>query len=66
MQYFRIEYKDGRVVFDKAIKTINIYRKYDLSTRENIGTRVYIMDEDLYERDAKELHKVINGRVVAI
>ena len=41
---FRIEYKDGRIVKDKAEKAIDIIRKYDLCTRENLGYILYQED----------------------
>lgn len=41
MKNYKIVFKDGRVVTDQAERIIDIIRKYDLATKENIGTKVY-------------------------
>lgn len=40
MNYYKIKYPNGDFVIDKAESSIDIVRKYDLATRENINTRI--------------------------
>ena len=40
MKYFRIKYSDGIIKVVKGENALEIIKKYDLSTVENINTRV--------------------------
>ena len=40
MKYYKIKYNDGRCIVDKAETTLEIIKRYDLATRENVDTRV--------------------------
>lgn len=40
MKYYKIQYTNGKTIWDRAEKDIDIIRKYALATKENIGTRV--------------------------
>ena len=45
MHIYRIEYKDGHSITVEAEKSIEIIKKYDLATKENITTRVIQLEE---------------------
>lgn len=51
MKSYKIEFKDGRVFIDSASRVIDIVRKYDLATKENIGTRVSEIETEESEID---------------
>lgn len=44
MNAYKIKYSNGDIKIDIAERDIDIIRKYDLSTRENINTRVYKLE----------------------
>jgi hypothetical protein len=39
MNTYRITYKDGNTMIVKANTALEVVKKYDLATKENIGTR---------------------------
>lgn len=45
MKKYKIVYLDGREVYDLASNALAIIRKYNISTKENIGTRVFDLGE---------------------
>ncbi len=40
MKYFRLTYQDGSQKIVKAKKALDVIRKYDLCTKDNIGTKI--------------------------
>ena len=40
MKKFRITYEDGKEIIVEAMKSIEVIKKYDLCTKENISTRI--------------------------
>jgi hypothetical protein len=38
MKYFKIKYNDGRYIFDKAEDSLELIKKHELYTKENINT----------------------------
>lgn len=40
MNYYKIKYANGKQIVVKSNSVLDIIRKYDLATRENIQTRV--------------------------
>lgn len=40
MNYYKIKYANGKCIVDKAENSLEIIKKYDLTTRDNIKTRV--------------------------
>lgn len=51
MKTYKIEFKDGRVFIDSALKVIDLVRKYDLATKENIGARISEIETEDSEID---------------
>ena len=44
MNYYKIKYESGKIIIDKAERSIDIIKKYDLATKENIQTRVFQLE----------------------
>ena len=44
MNYYKIKYENGNVVIDKAKSSLEIVKKYDLATKENINTRIFQLE----------------------
>lgn len=42
---YKIVYKDGRVIVASAENVLNIVRRYDLATKENIDTKIFQIEE---------------------
>jgi len=40
MKYYKIKYTNSEYIIDKANNSLEIIKRYDLATRENIDTRV--------------------------
>jgi len=40
MKRFKIQYKDGKTIIVKAINALEVIKKYDLCTKENINTKI--------------------------
>jgi hypothetical protein len=40
MNYYKIKYINGEEIIVKANNSLEIIKKYDLTTRENINTRI--------------------------
>ena len=40
MKYYKIQYNDGKFIYDKANNSLEIIKRHDLATREHIETRV--------------------------
>ena len=41
MKYFKLKYKDGTIEIKTADSAIDLIRKFDLSTKEHVGTRIF-------------------------
>ena len=41
MNTYKIVYKDGKTIIVKADRAIEVIRKYDLVTKENLGYTLY-------------------------
>jgi hypothetical protein len=46
MKTYKIVWKNGRTVIEKAARVLDLIRKYDLSTRENISTKIIELGGD--------------------
>lgn len=44
MQAYKIKYEDGRTITVVANTCLEVIKKYDLATRENINTRVFQLE----------------------
>ena len=40
MKYFKLKYKNGETEIKKAENSLELIKKYDLSTKEHIETRI--------------------------
>lgn len=45
MNKYKIIYKDGKELIVEANTSLEVVREYDLSTRENISTRIIQLDK---------------------
>ena len=40
MKTYKIQYKDGKVLIVEAQSVLEVIKKYDLTTRQNINTKI--------------------------
>lgn len=46
MKYYRLEYKNGHKQVVKAKSDLELVRNYDLTSRENVHTRIVQLEND--------------------
>ena len=55
MNYYKIKYANGQIVVDSANSTLELIRKYDLATKENIDVKIYELDQESFIIQSLEL-----------
>jgi len=61
MNYYKIQYEDGRFIIAKAKDSLDIIKKYDLATAENIETRVIQLESNKKNIKEWKSWKTIKG-----